>query len=334
MATTSKPPYDPRQGVSALAHSVHVNASLPDAAVPNDILCRGWLLKKRRKKMQGYARRYFILTISGVLSYSFDPKSPMRDSILLRHASLSSSERRRDIHIDSGTSTFHVRALTQDDFDVWIGSCRKFVNVTGEIEEPHETDPTARPRGHSRSYSRAATIGFMTDHKALALLGEMGKSLKELEEAIAMVKEDDSKKKHAHSKSKKEKEPKEKDKEKEKEGLFGLFHHKKVATPPAIDSPNPLPDVTTPPDIETPRISFANSTTSAPSSVHSYLTSTVAALRTQHSALVALIEIRSAASTTRAMSPHLATVDLSRARSTSVMSSARHSLASEITSSV
>ncbi|KAG9128107.1 hypothetical protein FRC07_004723 [Ceratobasidium sp. 392] len=328
MATASKPPYDPRQGVSALAHSAHVNASMPDATVPGDILCRGWLLKKRRKKMQGYARRYFVLTVSGVLSYSFDPKSPMRDSILLRHASLSSSQRRRDIHIDSGTSTFHVRALTQDDFDVWIGSCRKFVNVTGEIEEP-PAEPTTRHPGHSRSYSRAATIGFMTDHKALGLLGEMGKTLKELEEAIAMVKEDDSKKKHASSKSKKDKEPKEKEKDKDKEGLFGLFHHKKVATPPATESPiPPLDSATATPDTEPSRVSFANSITSAPASVHSYLTSTVAALKTQHGALVALMEIRSATPTGRAMSPHLGAMDLSRARSTtSIMSSRRHSLA-------
>jgi hypothetical protein len=46
----------------------------------------------------------------------------------------------------------------------------KFVNVSGEIEEPQ-----AAPMGHSRSYSRAASVGLMTDHKALALLGEMGK---------------------------------------------------------------------------------------------------------------------------------------------------------------
>lgn len=50
-------------------------------------------------------------------------------------------------------------------------------------------------------------------------------TLKDLEEGIAMVKDDDSKKKPASSKPKKEKEVKEKDKE--KEGLFGLFHHKK-----------------------------------------------------------------------------------------------------------
>ncbi|CAE6504196.1 unnamed protein product [Rhizoctonia solani] len=251
-------------GVAALAHASHMNASIPEAAVPSDILCRGWMLKKRRKKMQGYARRYFVLTNSGVLSYSFDPKSPMRDSILLRHASLSSSELRRDIHIDSGTSTFHVRALTQDEFNLWIGSCRKFVNISGEIvqEEPGPVVGTGAGRsGHARSYSRATNFGFMNDQKkALGLLGEMDKTLHDLEEAIAMVREDDSKKKHTGSKSKKDKEFKER--EKEKDGLFGLFSssHKKAATPPAGADPLPPPTVSEDGTPGTPhRISFANS---------------------------------------------------------------------------
>lgn len=286
--------------------------------------------------MQGYARRYFLLTNSGVLSYSFDPKSPMRDSILLRHASLSSSERRRDIHIDSGTSTFHVRALTQDDFDIWIGSCRKFVNVSDEIEPEEPLPAGGRQGGHARSYSRAASVGFMADQKALGLLAEMGKTLSELEEAIAMVKEDDSKKKHGNAKPKKEKDVKEKDKE--KEGLFGLFHHKKVVAPPAsIDSPPSLKPSISDTLIQeesvpaTPqRVSFAYSAASAPSSLHSYLTSHVNTLKTQHGALLSLMEMRSVTPTARAMSPHLGAMDLSRSRS--VMSTKRHSMASEITS--
>ncbi|KAG8762948.1 hypothetical protein FRC11_006895 [Ceratobasidium sp. 423] len=342
MSTAS---YDPSQGVVAFAHATHVNASIPEAAVPSDVLCRGWMLKKRRKKMQGYARRYFILTNSGVLSYSFDPKSPMRDSILLRHASLSSSERRKDIHIDSGTSTFHVRALTQDDFNLWIGSCRKFVNITEDIAnepEPVEGSGTGTGvgvrAGHARSYSRVASLGFVNDQKrALGLLGEMDKTLHDLEEVITMIKEDDSKKKHhSGSKSKKDKEVKEK--EKEKEGLFGLFSssHKKTATPPTgTDSLPPPPSISEDGTlITTPRVSFANSTTSAPSTVHSYLTSTIHTLRTQHSALTTLLEARSITPVpARAMSPLLGTaVDLSRSRSMSGVSTRRHSMASEVTS--
>ncbi|CAE7123812.1 unnamed protein product [Rhizoctonia solani] len=291
------------------------------------------------KHQTGYARRYFVLTNSGTLSYSFDPKSPTRDSILLRQASLSSSERRRDIHIDSGTSTFHVRALTQDDFDLWIGSCRKFVNVSGEIvqEEPEPVEGAAAgagPRaGHARSYSRAANVGFMNDQKrALGLLSEMDKTLHDLEEAIAMVREDDSKRKHhTGSKSKKDKDVKEKD----KEGLFGLFSssNKKAATPPGADPLPPPPAISEDVPGTPSRVSFAHSTTSAPSTVHSYLTSTIHTLRTQHSALTTLLETRSITPIPRAMSPHLGTgVDLSRSRSVSAMSTRRHSTASEVAS--
>ncbi|CAE6390182.1 unnamed protein product [Rhizoctonia solani] len=317
-------------------------AGIPEAAVASDILCRGWMLKKRRKKMQGYARRYFVLTNSGVLSYSFDPKSPMRDSILLRHASLSSSERRRDIHIDSGTSTFHVRALTQDDFSLWIGSCRKFVNVSGEIEqeEPLPIEGagtgTGARAGHARSYSRAASLGVMGDQrKALGLLGEMSKTLHDLEEAIAMIKEDDSKKKHlSNSKSKKDKEVKEKDKE--KDGLFGLFSgsHKKTTTPPTTAEPLSPPPVSEDGALigATPRVSFANSIVSAPSTVHSYLTSTIHTLRTQHLALTTLLEARNNTPIpNRTGSPLMgAAIDLSRSRSLSRVS--RHSIASEVNS--
>ncbi|KAF8708426.1 Pleckstrin homology domain, partial [Rhizoctonia solani] len=336
-------PYDPSRGVAALAHASHLSAGIPEAAVPNDILCRGWMLKKRRKKMQGYARRYFVLTNSGVLSYSFDPKSPTRDSILLRHASLSSSERRRDIHIDSGTSTFHVRALTQDDFSLWIGSCRKFVNISGEIEHeeplPAEGAGTGAKAGHTRSYSRSMSLGIMSDQrKALGLLGEMSKvqqTLHDLEEAIAMVKEDDSKKKHHNStKSKKDKEVKEK--EKEKEGLFGLFSgsHKKSSTPTMTIEPLSPPPVSEDGTLvgATPRVSFAGSVASAPSTVHSYLTSTIQTLKTQHSALTTLLEARNITPIpNRTASPLMgAAIDLSRSRSVSRVS--RHSMASEVTS--
>ncbi|CAE6473876.1 unnamed protein product [Rhizoctonia solani] len=300
------------------------------------------MLKKRRKKMQGYARRYFVLTNSGVLSYSFDPKSPTRDSILLRNASLSSSERRRDIHIDSGTSTFHARALTQDDFNLWIGSCRKFVNVGEIVQEESEpiggvgAGPRAGSRaGHARSYSRATNVGFMNDQKkALGLLSEMDKTLHDLEEAITMIREDDSKKKyHTGSKSKKDKDVKEK--EKEKEGLFGLFSSKKTATPPAGTDPLPPPPAISDETLGTPtRVSFAYSTTSAPSTVHSYLTSTIHTLRTQHSALTTFLEARNITPVPpRSMSPHMGTgVDLSRSRSMSGMSTRRHSTTSEVTS--
>lgn len=108
---------------------------------PGLILCQGWILKKRRKKMQGmpssraalpgancfllgFARRYFTLTSDGSLSYALQPGGPPRDEISLIQASISSSGRRRDIHIDSGRSTFHVKCLSKKDFEVWMAAFR------------------------------------------------------------------------------------------------------------------------------------------------------------------------------------------------------------------
>ncbi|KAK7694469.1 hypothetical protein QCA50_001655 [Cerrena zonata] len=35
------------------------------------VVTEGWVLKKRRKRMQGFARRYFVLDQTGMLSYCF-----------------------------------------------------------------------------------------------------------------------------------------------------------------------------------------------------------------------------------------------------------------------
>ena len=76
----------------------------------------------------GYARRYFVLYASGLLSYSFEKNSDIRDQIFLQTAAISSSPGRRDIHVDSGTVTFHIKCLTKQDFDLWMGALR-YVNV-------------------------------------------------------------------------------------------------------------------------------------------------------------------------------------------------------------
>ncbi|CAG8513805.1 2651_t:CDS:2 [Racocetra fulgida] len=66
----------------------------------------GWLLKKKRKKMQG--------KIHIVLS------------------TVSSSQSYRSIHLDSGTATYHLKALTNEEFDAWMTVIRKYVNLSNE----------------------------------------------------------------------------------------------------------------------------------------------------------------------------------------------------------
>lgn len=72
--------------------------------------------------ISGYARRYFVLKPDGVLVYSTSPGSNPRDSIPLRLATITSSERAHQITVDSGTKTFHIRCLTPADFERWMGA--------------------------------------------------------------------------------------------------------------------------------------------------------------------------------------------------------------------
>jgi hypothetical protein len=104
------------------------------------VVCEGWVLKKRRKKMQGvcmrhaqsdqtdpfpgFARRYFVLYQTGLLQYSFGPEQPVRDQISLQHAAVSTAPGRKDIHIDSNTATFHIKCLSTEDFNVWMTALR------------------------------------------------------------------------------------------------------------------------------------------------------------------------------------------------------------------
>jgi hypothetical protein len=82
----------------------------------------GILLKKRRKRLQGYGRRYFSLDYKyGLLNYFLDQKSSLlRGSMPIQLCVISAKEQSRDIFIDSGMEVWSLRALTPADFDTWV----------------------------------------------------------------------------------------------------------------------------------------------------------------------------------------------------------------------
>ncbi|GAC72658.1 oxysterol-binding protein [Moesziomyces antarcticus T-34] len=92
-----------------------------------DVVHSGWILKKKRKKMQGYAKRFLVLTNEGILTYSISPDKPTRDAIEIPHASVTSSKRHGTIHVDSGSSVFHLKALSPQDFEAWRTHLRSFI---------------------------------------------------------------------------------------------------------------------------------------------------------------------------------------------------------------
>ncbi|CAG8452433.1 12538_t:CDS:2 [Ambispora gerdemannii] len=91
----------------------------------------GWLLKKKRKKMQGWAKRWFEVQ-DGVMSYYQRPQAPCRGTIHIELSAVSSNRQFRSINMDSGTATYQLKALTDDAFDNWMTVIRKYVKQSKE----------------------------------------------------------------------------------------------------------------------------------------------------------------------------------------------------------
>lgn len=94
----------------------------PSTAVPpNASFLTGILQKKRRKRNQGYARRFFTLdfTISTLAYYRNDHSSSLRGSIPLSLAAIGANDKTREISVDSGAEVWQLRANNVKDFNMW-----------------------------------------------------------------------------------------------------------------------------------------------------------------------------------------------------------------------
>ncbi|KAL7754062.1 Oxysterol-binding protein 3 [Sorochytrium milnesiophthora] len=91
----------------------------------------GYLLKKKRKKMQGWAKRYFVCD-RGQLSYFKFPAGFCRGSIPISLSTISIDADHRIINIDSGSSLWHLRAFTREDYDKWIAVIRNYKSISVE----------------------------------------------------------------------------------------------------------------------------------------------------------------------------------------------------------
>ncbi|KAI0651676.1 Oxysterol-binding protein-domain-containing protein [Trametes meyenii] len=206
-----------------------VNASLASTApgrpvtpssVAGNIVYEGTVLKKRRKRMQGFARRYFTLYSSGLLSYSFEPGQPPRDQLLLTQAAISTSPGRRDIHIDSHNATFHIKCLTEEDFDKWMAAFRKIL-------------AQEMPKSRRSSLARSASRGGLTFSRASMLVDEMGATIAQLESALITFRDQEQRRKRTSTRSKSDIGYHGKD-----HGVLGLFRKGHHHEPPHLAVPD------------------------------------------------------------------------------------------------
>ena len=81
----------------------------------------GVLQKRRRKRHQGYARRFFSLDYkTSTLSYYHNRNTlALRGAVPLSLAAIGANAATRQISIDSGAEIWHLRATSQKDFEAW-----------------------------------------------------------------------------------------------------------------------------------------------------------------------------------------------------------------------
>ncbi|RPD81820.1 hypothetical protein L226DRAFT_528057 [Lentinus tigrinus ALCF2SS1-7] len=230
---------------ASLVTTAPIRSITPQGSKP-DVICEGWVLKKRRKRMQGFGRRYFTLSSSGVLSYSFEPGQPARDEVLLSQAAISTAPGRKDIHVDSNTATFHIKCLSTGDFDMWMGAFRKI--LAQEI-----------PKSRRSSLARSAARGGLQFNRAHILIEEIGNTITELDSALTAYTEEETRRKRTSSMRKSES---------REHGVLGFLkkgHHHEHSSH------------LTPPD--------AHPSPNSPTELLKRISSTMEQLKNQHSAL-------------------------------------------------
>lgn len=92
-----------------------------------DKIHAGILWKKRRKRGQGYARRFFSLDLtSSTLSYYKDRhSSALRGAVPLSLAAIGADEKTREFSVDSGAEVWHLKAGNKREFDGWREALEK-----------------------------------------------------------------------------------------------------------------------------------------------------------------------------------------------------------------
>lgn len=127
----SLPQPRPRRGTTRSTLSkLHVDMTSPT-------LHTGLLQKRRRKRGQGWARRFFSLDfISCTLSYYYNRNSSaLRGAIPLSLAAIAINEKSREFSIDSGTEICHLRASNEQDFEAWKQALEKASSKKSDKEE-------------------------------------------------------------------------------------------------------------------------------------------------------------------------------------------------------
>ena len=126
----------------------------------------GVLQKRRRKRGQGYARRFFSLDYAScTLSYyQSRSSSALRGAIPLSLAAITADEKRREISIDVGAEVWHLKAGNAKDFHDWTHALQKASNTARGVDG--ETTPSPEKlKVRTTGLQRQNTISSEEDYE-------------------------------------------------------------------------------------------------------------------------------------------------------------------------
>lgn len=129
---------DPTEKESEIPVHKSRNIMLPK----NGEFMQGVLLKKRRKKLQGFTKRFFILNFRhATLSYFKINDNKLRGQMPIVEAIVSANEKTREIFIDSGMEVWTLKAPSNGDFRVWIEAFNQLKKSNVEVSDEDSRSP-------------------------------------------------------------------------------------------------------------------------------------------------------------------------------------------------
>lgn len=107
----------------------------------SDVLQSMLLKKRRRKKLQGFVKRYFVLNFTtGNLSYYKPNDNKLRGQMPIKLAIVSANSSTNEIIVDSGMEVWYLKALDKNDFKIWV-------NAFNEVKDEEKDDISNQKSG-------------------------------------------------------------------------------------------------------------------------------------------------------------------------------------------
>ncbi|CAI4053172.1 hypothetical protein SUVZ_15G2270 [Saccharomyces uvarum] len=134
-------------------------ANLSRTSTQQDMLFRvgqgrylqGYLLKKRRKRLQGFKKRFFTLDFRyGTLSYYMnDHNQTCRGEIVISLSSVSANKKDRIIIIDSGMEVWVLKATSKENWQSWVDALQSCFDDQFEERDISILEESPEPLGGS-----------------------------------------------------------------------------------------------------------------------------------------------------------------------------------------